>query len=498
MNFLEKMKEKTNKTKTMNGAAAYATTCDACLDLFSVAGGMRYRNPKDAIRLFDKAYIENPDLAMKLLFHIRDIRQGMGERRVFRTLLRHVAKVWPESAIKNVHLIAEYGRYDDLICLQNTEAWPAAVAFIKAGLEKDMHALEERNRGNLDAKISLLAKWLPSVNTSSKVTCERARRLAEDLGMDERTYRKTLSALRANICIAERRLSENKTEKIQYEAVPAGAMLKYRDAFARKDSQRFKRYIAAVNSGTKRIHCETLFPYEIIRPYFDKYRIRSVSHADVLDALWNNLPANFGNENAISVIDTSGSMYCCNAGNVTPALISQSLGLYHAERAKGAFHNHFISFSSVPKLIEIHGRTLEEKLRYIQSAEWGCSTNLEAVFDLILSTAVDSNASQDEMPSVLYIISDMEFNVAIRNPQMTIYDQAKRLFNAHGYELPAVVFINVNSWQMQAPVKAHTKGAALVSGSSVNSFTHKFDGNMTPMSHMLKVLNGERYKEVCA
>lgn len=501
MSYLGKLKEEANKTKTLNGAVTYASTSDACLDLFSVAGGMRYRNPMDAIMLFDKAYIENPDLAMKLLFHIRDIRQGIGERKVFRTLLHHVAIQWPESARKNMRLIAEYGRFDDLLCLQNTKVWPSVIDYIKDVLQKDLASLDERKNGNVDAHISLLAKWLPSVNTSSKRTCRQACQLAQDLGMDARTYRKTLSELRANIGITECRLSGKRFERIKYEAVPAGAMIKYREAFTRHEDQRFKEYLAAVNKGQKEIHGETLFPYEILRPYFKNYcgwYRNEMPHSDVLEALWKSLPGNIGNENAISVIDVSGSMYCHRKGEVSPALISQSLGLYHAERAKGAFHNHFISFSSVPKLIEICGNTLEDKLRYIQSAEWGFSTNLEAVFDLILATAVKSHASQDEMPSVLYIISDMEFNQAIRNPNMTIYEQAKKNFNENGYDLPAVVFINVNSWHMQAPVTAHTKGAALVSGASVNSFANKFDGNMTPMSHMLKVLNGERYKEVCA
>ena len=149
-------------------------------------------------------------------------------------------------------------------------------------------------------------------------------------------------------------------------------------------------------------------------------------------------------------------------------------------------------------LIDIHGETLADKLRYIQAAPWGGSTNLEAVFELILKTAIDSHASQDELPDVLYIISDMEFNVAVRNPDKSVYENARQLFEEFGYTLPAVVFINVNSWQMQAPVRAHQKGAALTSGMGVNTFKEKFDGNMTPMSHMLKVLMSERYKEVHA
>lgn len=502
LSFLTHLKKNASKTRTLNGAVTYSTTSDACLDLFSVAGGMRYRSDYDQIRLFDKAYIENPELAMKLLFYIRDIREGMGERQLFRTLIRHVAKTWPKSAKKNVHLISEFGRFDDMLCLIGTKSEREVIRVIKEQLDKDLASLEARKNGEIDAPVSLLAKWMPSINTSSARTRGIAEKLIPALGMTKYSYRKTLTKLRANIGLTERYLTEKKPEKVKYQAVPAGAMLKYRGAFERNDGERFYDYLAEVSTGKKKIHCANLFPYELVRPFFGTSfwnSIRNAKGEDVLEALWRNLPANLGNENAISVIDTSGSMYCCQRRDaVTPALISQSLGLYHAERCKGRFHNHFISFSEIPELIEIHGETLRDKLRYIQSANWGMSTNLEAVFDLILYTAIEANSKQDEMPSVLYIISDMEFNCAIADPSKTVYENARAKFELAGYQLPAVVFINVNSWQMQAPVTAHQKGAALASGMGITTFKEKFDGNMTPMSHMLKVLMSDRYKEVHA
>ena len=208
MSFVQALSEKASETRTLNGARAYNTTGDACLDLFSVAGGMRYRSPADQIRLFERAYIENPELAMKLLFHIRDIRGGLGERQLFRTLIRHVAKTWPESAKKNVALISEYGRWDDLFCLMGTKAEKAVVEVIRAQLEKDQAALARRRNGDKDAPISLLAKWMPSINTSSARTRGIARKLCGALGMTAYDYRRTLAALRANICLTERYLTE--------------------------------------------------------------------------------------------------------------------------------------------------------------------------------------------------------------------------------------------------------------------------------------------------
>ncbi len=267
MSFVQALSKKADETRTLNGAKAYASTGDSCLDLFSVAGGMRYRTQADQIRLFDRAYIENPELAMKLLFYIRDIRCGMGERQLFRTLIRHVAKIWPESAKKNVAFISEYGRWDDLFCLMGTKIEKTVVEVIRTQLEKDLDSLSRRDHGDKEAPISLLAKWMPSINTSSARTRGIAKRICTALDMEHKDYRKTMAHLRANICLTEEYLTKGKLEKIRYAAVPAGAMLKYRGAFERKDTDRFSEYLTKVAIGTEAIHSDTLFPYEILRPY---------------------------------------------------------------------------------------------------------------------------------------------------------------------------------------------------------------------------------------
>ena len=499
MSYLANLKTEANYTRTLNGAKTHGSTGDACLDFFAVAGGMRYRRPADQIALFEQAYIETSELAMKLLFHLRDIRGGMGERKLFRTLLRHVARTWPESARKNVPYIAEFGRWDDLLCLLGTPAQREAVQAIKVQLAEDEAALKRREAGDEGAHISLLAKWMPSDNTSSPRTRKAAKRLIQALGMEQKEYRRLVTALRARIGLTERQLTAKKPEKVNYEAVPAQAMLKYRSAFERNDGERFNEYLLGVCEGEKKLNADTLFPYEVLRPFFKGgYWSRSDPRGmDALEQLWDHLPGAIGNVNAISVVDTSGSMYCTN-GPLMPALISQAMGLYCAERCEGVFHNHMITFESTPHLVEVHGSTLRDKLKYIGNLPWGWSTNLEAVFNLILETAVNSGAKQEEMPQVLYIFSDMEFNCAVRDADKTVYENARELYEAYGYRMPAVVFHNVNNWQMQTPVTAHTRGTALTSGASTHALGHKFDGNVTPMDHMLRVLNGERYSMIHA
>jgi len=387
MSYLNALKKKANRKRTINGAVTNQSTGDACLDLFSVAGGMRYRRNADAIMLFTKAYTRNPELAMKLLFYIRDIREGMGERRLFRTLLRFTANTWPESVEKNVHLIPEYGRFDDLLCLLKTPVQETVISLIREQLDADLASLKRREAGDVNAPISLLAKWMPSQNASSYKTKRNAEILTQALGMSSKTYRKTLSALRANTCITERYLSDHHHEKIQYEHVPAGAMLKYRASFSRHDRNRYAEYLKDVKEGIKQIHSQTLFPYEIVRPWFKAFEKGTwnicfkLPSYDVLDCLWENLPPVTRNENALCVVDTSGSMYCAlNDKGVVPALISQSLGLYHAERCKGVFHNQFITFSKYPKLVEIHGNNLPQKLLNMQSADWGIQYKSRSCF----------------------------------------------------------------------------------------------------------------------
>ncbi|MBR6184641.1 MAG: DUF2828 family protein [Clostridia bacterium] len=499
MSYLENLKTRANYTRTLNGAKTHGSTGDACLDFFAVAGGMRYRSKKEQIRLFDRAYIEKADLAAKLLFYLRDIRGGMGERTLFRTLLRHVAFTWPKTAVKNARYVAEFGRWDDLLCLLGTPAEAEAVRVIRLQLDDDRAALKKRGLGDENAHISLLAKWLPSDNTSSPRTCAAARRLIAALGMDPREYRALLTALRARIGLTERSLTNRQPEKIQYASVPSQAMLKYRRAFEKKDKARFEQYLLDVKNGDQCIHTDTLFPYEVLRPFFQggRWAERAPGGLETLERLWDWLPGAIGSANAISVVDTSGSMYCAR-GPLMPALISQAMGLYCAERCPGLFHNCLITFESTPHLVEIHGETLQDKLRYLGTLPWGMSTNLEAVFDLILYTAVENGAKQEEMPAVLYIFSDMEFNRAVRDPDKTVYEACRAKFEDCGYRMPAVVFHNVNSWQTQTPVTARTKGAALQSGAAVHALKEKFDGNITPMDNMLRVLNAARYSMIHA
>ncbi len=496
--MLQYLKQESNKTFTENGAVTLKTTLSDCLDLFATVGAIRRESDEEIIARFMRAFTEDKDIAMKLLFFARDIRGGLGERKVFRVCLGWLAANAPETVRKNLSYIAEYGRFDDLFVLFGTQLEKDMLAFIREQLSKDIHSM------NNNEEVSLLGKWLPSVNASNADTIKTAKKIARFLGMDDRTYRRMLSRLRAYIRIIENNLRK-KDYTFDYEKQPSRAMLKYRNAFVRNDGERYNEFLNKVSSGEAKLNTATLAPYEIVEKYLnvDWYResssfMKKITEEEkkILNATWDALPDFACDTNALAVVDTSGSMYM--DGKPVPAAVALSLGIYFAEHNKGAFRNHFIEFSSMPLLIEIKGDTFAEKLQYICSFNKVADTNLEAVFDLVLNSAVNNNVPQSELPERLIIISDMEFNFCVENAGETNFKNAKTKFENAGYKLPQVVFWNVASRNRQQPVTENEQGVALVSGCTPRLFSMIAEGVPSPYEFMMNVIESDRYKNIAA
>ena len=494
--MLEYLKNEANRTYTENGAVTHATTYSDCLDLFATIGALRSADEQTILSRFMRAYTEDPDMAMKTLFYARDVRGGLGERKVFRVCLRWLAHNAPASAKKNIPYVAEFGRWDDLLRLLGTPCEKDAMHLMKQQLEADMEAMD------MGDEVSLLAKWLPSVNASNAQTVVSAKRIARFLGMTDAAYRKTLVKLRQHIRIIENSLRE-KDYSFDYSKQPSKAMFKYRKAFYRNDGERYGEFLNKVSRGEVQMHADTLMPYELVEPYLhyswaSRSFMRDISEEEknTLNATWASLPAFANNENALAIIDTSGSMY--DGGKPLPAAVALSLGLYFAEHNTGMFKNHFIEFSSRPQLIEVKGDTFADRLRYVASFNEIADTNLEAVFDLILNAAVRNKVPQEELPATLYLISDMEFNCCVRNAGATNFENAKAKFEAHGYQLPKIVFWNVQSRNTQQPVTQNEQGVALVSGCTPRIFNMISDGVLSPLGYMLDILGTERYAKIAA
>lgn len=502
---------------TENGLDALNTTFDANLDLFATIGALRKRRDAEIETKFMKAYIEQPLTAMKILFYARDIEEGLGERRVFRVGLNWLANNRTKDVVANIPNIAKYGRFDDLYTLAGTPAEKEAFAFMKEQFDKDIINMQEGK------SVSLLGKWLKSVNTSSKESVKLGKLTAKLFKMSEKEYRKTLASLRKYIDVLEKKLSKNEWEKIDFNTVPGGAMKKYNKAFYRHQEERFKEYLEALKNNKKitvvkddgtvvekeaKINTKNLYPYEIIEKYLSQNMSRSVLHIGTLkpelEAMWNGLKDWIqGAEcNTIVVADTSGSMMG------RPMATSVGLGIYFAERNTGPFHNKFMTFASKPSWISFKDNmTLADKLNVVP--EIVDNTNLEAAFDLILKTGIDNNLTQEDMPKQLIIITDMEFDQCVVDNEFsyfnrhrnvinkTFYDKMRDRYNQHGYDLPEIVFWNVDARQDTYHTTKHDPNVRMVSGQATSIFKTLIDGKKhTPYDFMLEVVYADRYDSV--
>jgi len=473
-----------NVTTTANGAFAYKSTLNYLLDFFGNGAALRKRNDSEVISLFSKAFAEDKLLALKTLFYIRDVRGGQGERKTFRTIIKWLANTYPDVLRKNLSNISLYGRYDDLYSLFSTPLEKDAMNIMSAQLASDWHGMKSGKN------ISLLAKWLKSENTSSKESRALATKFRESLGWKSKKYRKTLSQLRKYIDIVEAKMCAQQWTDINFEQVPSKAALNYRKAFEKRAGDLYKNYLSKVETGEAKIHAATLYPYDILRTLLEN--AQTATSIKAADLQWKNLP-NYveGDGKGLVIADTSGSMHGL------PLYVAVSLAIYFAERNNGPFKDVFMTFSNTPAFHRIIGNNLLEKYNNLDQGGWDMNTNLQASLDLILSTAKANRVSEKDMPSVLFIISDMQFDPAHGHYNQSNYEVIKEKFKAAGYRMPNLVWWQVNSTQNNVPVKVTDSGVAMVSGSHPSILKQICSTSfLTPLALMMKTITDKRYDAV--
>jgi len=477
MSFLQDLEIESSVKLTENGGKALSSTGDNLLNLFAVLGALRTR-PTDVIDKFDAAFRENADLATKMAFYGRDVRGGLGERAVGRLMLRELALLYPEVVVANFKNIIKFGRYDDLFVFFDTSVETDMIEFVKKELVFDKRQMDKY--GN----VSLLAKWMPSINASSEHTKALAHRFVKAFNTTPREYRKNLSALRKYIDVTEVKMSANKWTDIDYKAVPSNAMSNYGSAFARHDYEGFNRYMDAVKSGYVKINAATLYPYNVIETL-------ERSSRDVAEAQWNALP-NYveGDNNFLIMADVSGSM------SGRPMATSVGLAIYFAERNKGEFANKFMTFTNQPRLVTLaESWSLKRKYRKV-TENVGYNTNLEKAFEVILNTAVRTHCPQEDLPKALIIISDMEID-AWGGGKLTFTAEMRERFANAGYEMPKLVYWNVSSRQDTFLASKNDPDALLVSGQSTSTFKNLIKGmELSAFEMMEQTLSDSRYDSV--
>lgn len=503
--FADAARSESRRKLTDNGAKAYASTGNAMLDLFSSIGAMRNADETTITTLLADAYKENPLLAAKAMFYTRDIRGervGKGERKTFRTMLKWMANNHPEAVIPNIPLIGVYGRYDDLYTLIDTPCESAMWEYMKEQIDTDYSNMCY-NRGHEDGKkkpVSLLCKWMKSIHTSSAESRALAVKTYKNLGFpSEKMYRQILSEMRAYIPVLERQMSDGKWDEIDYEHIPAVAMKTYRAVFDRHDiHDTFFEYKQAVKDGTAKINASTLFPYDLVSPYLDNYWDTGTED-DIIEAQWKAMPDYIGKEiNALVMCDVSGSMFSDIAGRHNlPIKAAVGLAIYFAEHNKGEFHNLFMTFSGNPNYVTLRGETLCQKVKNTVKADWANNTNMHKAFRKILQTGVDNKLSNDEMPKAIIVISDMQID-SCTNSSWSFYHDMKKEFALQGYEIPRVIFWNVNCAKPTMLVDDKNRdGVQLISGLNAKTFAEIIDNvSATAEELMMNCLTNPRYDAV--
>lgn len=479
--FMNNLIDMNNIGYTENGGIKRKSTKSAVLDMFALCGSYRNRSDADCILAFKNAIEENETLALKCLFYLRDIRGGQGERRFFRVCFRWLANARPDAARRNLINVSEYGRWDDLIysCF-DTKVEEDAFAIIKHQLALDVECKTP----------SLLAKWMPSENASARDTKRMGGIMREYLGMSHKQYRQMLSVLRSRINIVEKLMSEGRWDEIEFDKIPSKAGLKYKNAFSRRDILA-KKYETFMKNENTTVNAKALNPVEIAHKCLNSYSMTEIDRA-ALDKYWKNLDNYYGDniENGIAVVDVSGSM------SGVPMEAAISMGAYISERGHGPFANHFITFSEHPTLVKFEGVDIVDKFQRCSRADWGYNTNIEKVLDMLLSVACDKNTKPEDIPSRLYIFSDMEFDkgMSVRGRDTdTLFEAHAKKWAACGYQMPQVVFWNLDARTQNIPAMGGR--FAYVSGFSMSILKTILSGK-DGYDIMLSTLLSNRYEAV--
>lgn len=502
MNFAQAMYREGTHKLTENGAFAYDSTAQgALLDLFSQVGALRPRTEDEIAQKFAAAFHEDKLLATKMMFYAGDIRQGgLGERRTFRICLRWLAENHPEIVVKNIDLIPYFNRFDSLFVLVGTECESIMWELIAKTLIEDTRAMKASHNGK-HVPASLLAKWMPSENTSSVKTRALAAKAIKALRLSPRVYRKMLSALRKHINVTERMMSAGEWGTIDYAKVPSYAMHNYGSAFAKHDHERFDAYLKSVNKGEVKINAATLYPYDLVEKYMGNYYNSSVCgdcyvarNTDaVVEAQWKALP-NYINEglNIVAMADVSGSM------RGRPMASSIGLAIYLAQHNVGAYRNQYMTFTDNPHFINLReGCSLLEAVQKTASAGVGYSTNLMKGMQEILRVAIANRVPKNEMPKALLVLSDMEIDHYFRpNARFDFMDTLEAKFRAAGYECPRLILWNINA--RNDTFLSNREDVVLVSGQSASTFKNlvRALNGMTAYEYMVSILNGKVYEKI--
>ena len=478
-----------NKSKTANGMLALKTTSNSCTDLFFQIGSMRKWTESQIISSFKLAFDENPLIAMKILFYNRDVIMGQGEKRTFRTIISELAESNTETLRKNLNHIPELGRWDDLLFLFDTVLEEDALNLIEKGLKDE---------------VGLCGKWMP--REKSRTYPKAWKKVANRIGANPKEYRAILKSLTAKANAVEQLMCAGEWDKIDYKKVSSIAMKNNKGAFYKHNEEGFENYIESLVKGETKINAQAIFPHDITKQLvstsgWGDASLSEMTKAErtILEEQWKALPNYLeGSEGRMMIVsDVSGSMMSPNG---IPMDVCIGLSLYVSEKNEGAFKDCVITFDDNPTFIKLEGKTLSDRAVELANIPWGGTTNLEGTFSALLNRAVSQNVLAEDMPDTILIMSDMQFDRAVRNGDDNAYEMIKREYDAAGYNVPRIVFWNLNATAGTNPVSFNKRGTALISGFSPSILRSIMSGSddFTPYSMMMETIGEERYSLIKA
>ena len=487
-----------NQTTTDNGAVALKSSLSNCCDFFAQGGALRGSSPERAWDLFSKAFCEDREVAVRLMFMFRDIRGGQGQRQVFRDQFSQLSFQYPKETAKLLSLIPEYGRWDDVYCALSTLR-KQVLETIESQLKEDIVNLQDGK------SISLLGKWLKRINTSAATSRKIGHITKRHLKLSNKEYRKLCSKLNRYLMVTENLMSSKEWDKIEYSKVPGQCLNRNRKVFQKRDNDRYMKWVELAQAGKVKVNAATLYPHQVVKQirasqqswgYQDPSKTITPEEAQMF---WINLADFAVDANAIVVADLSGSMDCDRNG-ASPIDVSIALALYFSERAKGPYKDVFITFSREPTLQRIVGGNIWDRVNSMQN-DFIEDTNLEKVFDLVLQTAVASSLAAEDMVDKIYIISDMQFNAASGQKEdgvETFYQLMKGKFDKTIYTIPKLVFWNVNAGDHNTlPVLKNTPNTCMISGFSPSILQFLGQPELPSTEDlMMMVVNSPRYSNI--
>lgn len=461
---------------------AHSTTNSALVDLLFQSGSARHWDVDRKIKLFTNALGVDKVAAIVLLFYARDIRQGQGERDFFRHCFNWLARSRETDAQKVLKLIPEYGRWDDIF--YSTEG----TRLLDLGLLYLIKAVREGN--------GLAAKWAPREGKSTHRFFERIMQITD---LSEREYRKLVAKVSNTV---EDKMCAQEWEEINYNHVPSRAFLIYKNAFLRHDTERFREWLDSLSNpeSKNKVHADTLYPYDLVRKLLfsaRSLRIDNLSSDEIksIQAQWEALPDYESSKEGVMVMsDMSGSM--ASHLNGLPMFASIGLGIYFSERLKGPFKNLVMTFSERPYFIELpEDGKLVDKIAVMTNHRYVQNTNLEAGLQLMLTRAKEHNLNEEDMPKVLLILSDMQFDGCTGNPTLNGLEMIREYYRIAGYKCPHVVFWNLRATGT-APAKKDEKGVTLISGYSPATMQFILKGVVTPEDTLREIILSKRYAPI--